>query len=144
MDAMKKYRNFQDCARIYITIPRTYINRQVETNKQITKRIHDIILYRIFNVNDTLTLAPRTHQKHDSTTNNGSGNVICFVENTYPQNIPVRVMDTTMVLLKYYNDNNVENTNKTKKKKINTKSKSKSKSKKSNKKLQSNHIQRYT
>jgi transitional endoplasmic reticulum ATPase len=110
MDTMKKYRNFQDCARIYITVPRTYINRQFETNKQITKRIHDIILYRIFNVHDTFELTPRAHQKnHHSTQNGDSGNVTCFIENTYPQNLPVRIMDTTMVLLKYYNDNIVEN-----------------------------------
>ena len=105
-NTMKKYRTFQDCARVYVKVPHSYVNRQFENNKQIMKRIHDIILYKIFNVNDTFQLTPRSHQRDDNI--NSSNDVICYVENAYPQNVPIRIMDTTMILLSHYNDNKVE------------------------------------
>ena len=36
---MKKYRTFQDCARVYVKVPHSYVNRQFENNKQIIPEI---------------------------------------------------------------------------------------------------------
>ena len=99
MIKMKKYVSFQDCSRIHIRMPYDYVNRRCETSSHISKRVHSDDLYRVFNVNDRFVLRSRSHQGSDRQIN-----VSCIVAGCYPQDTPVRVVETTMVILQFYSD----------------------------------------
>ena len=80
-------------------MPYDYVNRRCETSSHISKRVHSMILYRVFNVNDRFVLRSRSHQGSDRQIN-----VSCIVAGCYPQDTPVRVVETTMVIPQFYSD----------------------------------------